>query len=127
MASYTSPSHPSLIKVLHGSGPFSSYAVSAVSLRPGALFTHITTATPAPKTYTSVQVSQNTHMELNSDLRYVNHSCVPNLVWDLAKMEIRVAGKEDGGDGHGLREGEELSFFYPSSEWDFEQGFECKC
>lgn len=27
----------------------------------------------------------------------------------------------------GLREGDELSFFYPSSEWDMAQPFDCLC
>jgi hypothetical protein len=127
MGSYASPSHPQLLKVVSGTKPFSSYSISLITLPPGSLFTRITTATPSNKAYTTVQISPNSHIELNSDLRYVNHSCTPNLVWDMAKMEIRVAGEEDGGDGNGLREGDELSFFYPSSEWDMAQGFECQC
>lgn len=27
----------------------------------------------------------------------------------------------------GLKEGDELSFFYPSTEWDMAQPFECLC
>jgi hypothetical protein len=127
MGSYASPSHPDLITVVSGTKPFSSYAVSLVTLPPGALFTRITTATPASKAYTTVQVGRDTHVELNSDLRYVNHGCVPNLVLDMDKMEIRVAGTEDGGDGKGVKEGGALSFFYPSTEWDVRQVFECGC
>jgi hypothetical protein len=29
--------------------------------------------------------------------------------------------------GNGLRIGEELTFFYPSTEWDMDQGFSCFC
>ena len=30
-------------------------------------------------------------------------------------------------DHRDLEEGDELTFFYPSTEWDMAQGFECKC
>ena len=30
--------------------------------------------------------------------------------------------------GHrGLKVGEEMTFFYPSTEWDMDQGFDCFC
>lgn len=29
--------------------------------------------------------------------------------------------------GRGLKAGEELTFFYPSTEWDMDQGFSCFC
>ena len=29
--------------------------------------------------------------------------------------------------GRGLKAGEELTFFYPSTEWDMDQGFDCFC
>lgn len=29
--------------------------------------------------------------------------------------------------GRGLKAGEELTFFYPSTEWDMDQGFNCFC
>lgn len=42
----------------------------------------------------------------------------------MEKMEVRVARDVEGGE---IKEGDELTFFYPSSEWDMSQGFECKC
>jgi hypothetical protein len=29
--------------------------------------------------------------------------------------------------GKGLKAGQELTFFYPSTEWDMDQGFDCFC
>jgi hypothetical protein len=29
--------------------------------------------------------------------------------------------------GRGLKAGEELTFFYPSTEWNMNQGFDCFC
>ncbi|KAF1992023.1 hypothetical protein K402DRAFT_300554, partial [Aulographum hederae CBS 113979] len=100
---------------------FASRAVSLVSLPAGAVFAHITHPTPATKAYTSVQISPNQHIELNSALVYCNHSCDPSVVFDMDKMEVRV------GEGRELKEGDALTFFYPSTEWDMAQPFECNC
>jgi hypothetical protein len=100
---------------------FSSRAISLVDLPSGALFARITTATPSKKAYSSVQVSETAHIELNSDLVYINHSCKPNVVFDVSKFEVRVH------EGRELKKGEGLTFFYPSSEWNMAQPFECGC
>lgn len=115
---------PGLEKKLHvnrSSEAFSSYASSLVSLPAGSVFSRISIATPSKKAYTSVQTSENTHIELNSDLVFCNHSCEPTLNFDMSKMEVRVV------DGRDLKEGDALTFFYPSSEWDMDQPFDCHC
>ncbi|KAL3474788.1 D-isomer specific 2-hydroxyacid dehydrogenase [Aspergillus californicus] len=100
---------------------FASGAISLISLAPGSLFTKITTATPSKKAYTSVQTGRDTHIELNSDLVFCNHSCTPSLNFDMAKMEVRVV------DDRPLKAGDALTFFYPSSEWEMDQKFQCNC
>lgn len=115
------PSHPGLIKVIRSSKPFGSGAVSLVDLPPGALFAKITTATPGTKAYTTVQTGPDTHVELNSDLVFCNHSCRPSLNFDMSRMEVRVV------DDRPLRVGDALTFFYPSTEWDMAQPFNCNC
>lgn len=72
--------------------------------------------------YSSVQASRDLHIELNCDLVYINHSCKPSLVFDMQRWEVRVSD-----DGEGLKEGDELTFFYPSTEWSMAQPFECLC
>ncbi|KAL2830498.1 hypothetical protein BDW59DRAFT_170082 [Aspergillus cavernicola] len=107
---------------IHGCpAAFANSAISTTSLPAGSLFAKITTATPSKKAYTSVQTSRNTHIELNSDLVFCNHSCNPSLNFDMAKMEVRVV------DDRPLNVGDALTFFYPSSEWDMDQPFECNC
>ncbi|KAI9802637.1 MAG: hypothetical protein M1825_002659 [Sarcosagium campestre] len=116
------PSHPGLIRVHNNPGNFTSGATSLVDLPPGALFVRITTATPASKAaYSSVQISAEAHIELNSDLIYCNHSCDPSLIFDMEALEVRVVENKP------LRVGDQLSFFYPSSEWDMAQPFDCVC
>lgn len=116
------PSHPDRLQVAKGDRPYSAAAYSLVSLPPGALFAKIETATSAPvDTYTSVGDGVNTRIELNSDLVYCNHSCDPSLIFDMANMEVRVT------DNKPLKVGDALTFFYPSSEWDMVQPFQCEC
>lgn len=137
---WTQPSHPELIQV-HYERPspcskalatpshddpslYTSSAKSLVSLPRGALLTRMTSTTPAPHaTYATVQTSATTHINLNSDLLYCNHSCAPSLEFDVApdRMEVRVSRYRD------LQVGDDLTFFYPSTEWSMARGFECRC
>ncbi|KAF2226428.1 hypothetical protein BDZ85DRAFT_256149 [Elsinoe ampelina] len=95
---------------------------SLVSLPAGSTFAKITASTPATtKRWSTVQTSQNTHIELNSALLYMNHSCAPSLEIDVKSMEVKVARNRD------LSKGDELSFFYPSTEWEFDNPFKCLC
>lgn len=52
-------------------------------------------------------------------LGYINHSCGPNIVVDVDRREI-VALRP-------IAAGEELVFFYPSTEWAMAAPFECVC
>lgn len=52
-------------------------------------------------------------------LRYLSHSCAPNVVFDTEAMAVRVI--------RDVAVGETLGFFYPSTEWDMRQPFECGC
>ena len=115
------PTHPTLLQVHRSPKAFSSWAISQTSLPAGAVFAQITTATPGPKAYTSVQTGRDSHIELNSDLVFINHSCDPSLVFDMHAMEVRVV------DHRPLTKGDVLTFFYPSTEWEMAQPFECVC
>ncbi|KAK1147895.1 hypothetical protein N8T08_000410 [Aspergillus melleus] len=117
----TPPTHPNKLHVHRSPKPFASGAISQIALPAGSLFTPITGTTSSHKAYTSVQTGRDSHIELNSDLVYCNHSCAPTLDFDMGKMEVRVVADRD------LKVGDALTFFYPSSEWDMDQAFECKC
>ena len=115
------PSHSDLIAVQQGTGSFSSHITSLQDLGPGSLFTKLDSTTPSSAAYSTVQVGQDAHIELNSDLLYTNHSCDPSLVFDMSAMEVRVAGER------ALNKGDMLTFFYPSTEWEMAQEFDCSC
>jgi hypothetical protein len=121
LANFPPPTHPECLRVNRSTKAFASGAYSLVDLPAGAVFAKITTATPGKKAYTSVQTGRDTHIELNSDLVYCNHSCTPSLVFDMARMEVRVV------DDRPLKTGDALTFFYPSTEWDMDQAFQCTC
>ena len=115
------PSHPDRLLVTKGK-PFAAKATSLISLPAGSHFAHIENTTKsAQKTYTSVQNSSTSSIELNSDLMYCNHSCQPSLVFDMENLQVRVA------DDRPIEVGDELTFFYPSTEWDMVQPFRCSC
>ncbi|KAB5590701.1 galactose-proton symport protein [Ceratobasidium theobromae] len=78
------------------------------------------------KTWTSVQwgPGDDDHLELNSVLVYSNHSCSPNVAVDVSSPKPN--------DWHfralkDISSGDYLTFFYPSTEWDMTQGFDCNC
>lgn len=120
---WVQPDLTRLLHVEHQPGDFTSRAVSRVNLPAGAVFARLTTPTLATRAYTSVQATRDLHIELNCDLVYINHSCRPTLVFDMQQWEVRVASELDGG----LKEGDELTFFYPSTEWEMAQPFDCHC
>ncbi|KAJ9111436.1 hypothetical protein QFC19_001205 [Naganishia cerealis] len=99
--------------------------------------TKLTNLTTGTKAYSSVQhgSGEHDHFELNSDLLFVNHSCSPNVAFDLstprsahdveqerypAEWNLRTLSRP-------VAKGEVLTFFYPSTEWDMGAPFKCNC
>ena len=71
-------------------------------------------------TYLTVQVDLDKHIMLQPEhLQYINHSCDPNVFFDTHRMKV-VALKK-------IAEGDEMTFFYPSTEWNMVQPFKCFC
>ncbi|KAL6709935.1 hypothetical protein ACN47E_000720 [Coniothyrium glycines] len=120
---WVQPDLTRLLRVEKNPGSFASRSLSLVTLPAGAIFARITSPTPAVCAYSSVQASRDLHIELNNDLVYINHSCAPTLIFDMAHWAVRV----NPDLAEGLKEGDELTFFYPSSEWEMSQPFECLC
>jgi hypothetical protein len=66
----------------------------------------------------TVQISQDKHTEVGK-LSALNHSCDPNVILDTERL-VMVARRD-------IEKGEELSFFYPSTEWEMDAPFICLC
>jgi len=68
----------------------------------------------------TVQVSKHDHIELAPRfLELINHSCAPNVAFDTERFELIALAPIEPGD--------ELCFFYPSTEWFMADPFECAC
>ncbi|KAG9018898.1 hypothetical protein FRB90_008479 [Tulasnella sp. 427] len=124
--SYKVGSHPTLFQVDWQPGDFNSSLKAVRAFRQGETICPFEGLTFGPKRYTSVQCGPGSedHVELNSDLVYVNHSCEPNVAFDLS------APNPDDWHVRALKEipvGEPLTFFYPSTEWEMAQPFRCTC
>jgi hypothetical protein len=71
-------------------------------------------------TYLTVQTGVEEHIHLKPDfLKFINHSCEPNVFFDTHSMQLVCIRQIEPGD--------EFGFFYPSTEWDMAQPFECLC
>jgi hypothetical protein len=70
-----------------------------------------------PTQYT-VQVGRSQHVEVGK-LSVLNHSCNPNVILDTTRMLVFAA--------RDIPAGEELTFFYPSTEWEMAAPFICLC
>ncbi|CDH51722.1 galactose-proton symport [Lichtheimia corymbifera JMRC:FSU:9682] len=117
----TKQSHPGYFRIVRQGTPeqYSSKLVAERDFPKGSVIAQLEGLTPGPKAYSSVQISKTEHIELNSDLLYMNHSCDPSVCMDIDKRAI-TALKD-------IRTGDELTFFYPSTEWDMAQPFDCWC
>lgn len=128
---------PTLFEVVRGpEGSFSSKLISLQDFEPGEVLVKLGPECKLSKTkrYTSVQFSEVTeetdeaHFELGSELVYINHSCEPNVAFELAGG---FKGLQEGRwclkSLTEIKKGDALSFAYFSTEWDMAQPFQCQC
>ena len=66
----------------------------------------------------TVQIAQEKHTEVGK-LSALNHSCDPNVILDTERLLV-IARRD-------IEKGEELSFFYPATEWEMDAPFICLC
>lgn len=74
---------------------------------------------PLPSRMT-VQVSEREHVTLwPVFLELINHGCDPNVFFDVERRQLVAL--------RAIEAGEELAFFYPSTEWVMASPFDCRC
>ena len=70
--------------------------------------------------YLTVQIGLKEHICLQPVfLQYINHGCAPNVLFDTSSYKL-ICLRE-------IKVGEELTYFYPATEWDMAQPFQCLC
>jgi len=87
--------------------------------RAGDIICPLPTATlyDKPNQYT-VQIGRDQHVEVK-ELSALNHACDPSVILDTTRLLVFAA--------RDLQEGDELTFFYPSTEWEMSSPFICLC
>ena len=66
----------------------------------------------------TVQIGRDKHTNVGK-LAALNHSCDPNVILDTEHLLMYAACD--------IAKGEELSFFYPATEWEMDAPFICLC
>jgi len=70
--------------------------------------------------YLTIQLNINEHICLQPlFLQYINHSCSPNMFFDITDYKVICLQP--------IKAGDELCYFYPSTEWEMAQPFQCVC
>jgi hypothetical protein len=94
---------------------------SAINFKKGDIITSFGAQYYIEKpTYLSVQVDTDKHIILQPDfLKYINHSCDPNVFFNTTTFQLESLKDIEKGDA--------FTFFYPSTEWEMTQSFNCWC
>lgn len=76
-------SHRDIQSVNHGPTAMGTSSFSTISVKPHGVYAKLQyppcEVVSIPSAWT-IQVAENQHVNLNSDLVYINHSCEPSLV-----------------------------------------------
>ena len=93
--------------------------VARQNFKQGEIIYHIPSekVSDKPNRFT-VQMDRELHTEVGK-LSALTHSCDPNVILDMDNMVV-IASRD-------IQAGDELSFFYPSTEWEMAAPFICLC
>jgi hypothetical protein len=97
---------------IHGAG-----LVVTRSLRCGELILPLFGKLTA-RSYRTIQIDIGKHLD-GALIRFINHSCRPTSI-----VNVRIQGVLAALD---LKAGDEVTFFYPSTEWKMARPFNCLC
>ena len=108
-------------EVIQNTGNQQKSLHATVSIAPGDVIAPFKAGTiQSHATYLTVQTGKDRHITLNPEfLQYINHSCAPNVFFDTTTMQLVCLQP--------LQPGNEMTFFYPSTEWEMSQPFVCNC
>ncbi|MFE0808843.1 SET domain-containing protein-lysine N-methyltransferase [Streptomyces sp. NPDC058848] len=99
--------------------PYGAGVVAARLLAEGEVVADLSecVTADAPSVYT-IDVGGGRHID-GPQVRYLNHSCAPNVYVDTERMDVRALRP--------IAAEEELTFFYPATEWEMVAPFDCLC
>jgi hypothetical protein len=115
-----SPDRRAPLQVVRSRGGVGARLVAAEAIRARSSFFKISRPRYVERpTYQTVQVGFARHALSLGVLTFINHSCHPNVIVDTSRM-VCWATRD-------IAKGEELSYFYPSTEWVMARPFLCLC
>ena len=110
---------PALV-VVEGNGRKGKHVVTIGPIPAGAVIVQVIGHHEVPAaTRFTVQAGVRTHLAGLGPLTFMNHSCAPNVFITTPDMTVKAT--------RDILAGEELTFFYPSTEWQLAEPFECHC
>lgn len=95
------------------------YLITTKPFKKGEVIAKIDASKTCEKAWSSLQIGKDKHIDVGDTLLYMNHSCNPSTIIDTENLQL-IANKD-------LSKGDIISFFYPSTEWEMSQPFECWC
>ncbi len=109
-----------MLQIVRGGSAYGARLITDQPFQHGEVIYHISgyRATETP-TYQTIQVGHAQHIEELGVIAYLNHSCQPNTLIDVARLDVIAV--------RNIAVGEELNFFYPSTEWEMDRPFICLC
>jgi len=127
------PSHPGICEVDFAPNPqtYASCLIAKRDFKPHEIISQLEVPkgqhspdglSSAEKKWTTIQVSKDVHLDVADDLVYMNHSCDPSAIIDVTPLSFSVITGPKG-----IKSGEPITFFYPSTEWDMARPFDCFC
>jgi hypothetical protein len=109
-----------MLTIVQGGSAYGARLITTVPLARGELLHHIRHYQVVDRpTYQTIQVARDAHIEELGVLAYLNHSCRPNTHVDTTAFTVTAL--------RDIAAGEELTFFYPSTEWEMDRPFVCLC
>lgn len=109
-----------VLVVVEDNGRKGKHVVTRGAIRTGAVIIQITGHhVVAVANRFTVQAGGSTHLAGIGPLTFMNHSCAPNVIINTPDMTVTAI--------RDIAAGEELSFFYPSTEWHMAEPFDCHC
>lgn len=108
-------------EVLEAAGTGHKFLVSKISLEPGDVLCRFSASAVFTEPHRlTIQLDHNKHITLLPEcLQFTNHSCEPNIFFDTSRMKVVCLEK--------VRPGDDLTFFYPSTELEMAEPFLCHC
>jgi hypothetical protein len=109
-----------MLTIVGGGSAYGARLITDQAYKQGEVIYQITGHRVTPKaTYQTIQVGPHEHIEELGVLAYLNHSCQPNTVVNVSDLTV-IAARD-------IAVGDELNFFYPSTEWEMDRPFICLC